>query len=429
MSNSLAKTVNLAISRQTQAVPLPGFGIPLILGVNAAGGAVKSYSSLASVANDFTSSTPEYKAAQALFAQALVPPVIKIAQRRANVAQVETVTPTTLTALAVYTVTIAGVAYAFTADASPLATEIVAGLIALINADSACPMTASGTSTLVLTAKNAGQTSVVAVDSKMSIAHTTPSVGPAEDMAVANELDANWYCLLLPAHDDQDALSVAPAIEAMARIFLHATNTSGVKVAATTTDVASVMKGKSYKRSAVLWSGNLTAYPDAGWAGRVLPITPGGENWAYKTIAGVTPDSLTDSEMDALDGKWANYYVTRGGFPLTIGGRVAGQDYLDITRGIDWLTSLIQANVFGQIIALDKIPYNDEGIAIVEAQLMAALEAAKKAKFLSSYQILPTTYAEQTSQDKADRRLVGPNFTAVAAGAVNKVQINGTVTL
>lgn len=56
----------------------------------------------------------------------------------------------------IYTETIAGVPYSFTSDGTPTAAEVVAGLTALINADSGCPATASGTTVLILTGKVSG---------------------------------------------------------------------------------------------------------------------------------------------------------------------------------------------------------------------------------------------------------------------------------
>lgn len=55
-----------------------------------------------------------------------------------------------------YIQTIDSVPYDYTSDATPTAAEVVAGLTSLINADGACPTTASGTTTLILTPKVLG---------------------------------------------------------------------------------------------------------------------------------------------------------------------------------------------------------------------------------------------------------------------------------
>jgi hypothetical protein len=56
----------------------------------------------------------------------------------------------------VYTQTINGTVYTFTSDGTPTATEVVTGLKALINADGPQPVTATGTTTLILTGDVSG---------------------------------------------------------------------------------------------------------------------------------------------------------------------------------------------------------------------------------------------------------------------------------
>lgn len=102
------------------------------------------------------------------------------------VAQVSTVTIATIVSAAAVqtdTITIAGKAYAFTSDATPVKGEIALGLVAAINADATCPMTASTTAiatstsaTVVLTAKTAGSAVTVTVSANLTVALTTASV-------------------------------------------------------------------------------------------------------------------------------------------------------------------------------------------------------------------------------------------------------------
>lgn len=74
-----------------------------------------------------------------------------------QVAQIQTTTPAVLTAgVKTYTQTINGTPYSFISDATPTATEVVTGLKNLINADGPLPVTATGTTTLILTADVAG---------------------------------------------------------------------------------------------------------------------------------------------------------------------------------------------------------------------------------------------------------------------------------
>lgn len=77
---------------------------------------------------------------------------------------------------AIYTQTIGGVDYVFTSDGTPTATEVVTGLKALINADSGCPATATGTTTLILTDKSdPGDTFTYSGSANLTQADTTAS--------------------------------------------------------------------------------------------------------------------------------------------------------------------------------------------------------------------------------------------------------------
>ena len=91
-----------------------------------------------------------------------------------DVAQVNTLTPTVVNASAEQTdtVTINGTAFEFTSDATPTATEIVTGLKALVNASDE-PVTATGTTTLILTADTAGVAFTVSASTNLADVATT----------------------------------------------------------------------------------------------------------------------------------------------------------------------------------------------------------------------------------------------------------------
>jgi len=65
--------------------------------------------------------------------------------------------------------------YNFLSDGTPTAAEVVAGLTALINADALCPMTASGTTVLTLTGKVLGEEITVSQSANLTFSETTPS--------------------------------------------------------------------------------------------------------------------------------------------------------------------------------------------------------------------------------------------------------------
>ncbi len=93
-------------------------------------------------------------------------------------AQVTTITPTPVNS-ATYFVSVDGRGYSFTADGSALDSEIVTGLKDLINADADAVVTASGTTTLILTADEAGNAFTTSLGSNLAAAATTPNAAKA----------------------------------------------------------------------------------------------------------------------------------------------------------------------------------------------------------------------------------------------------------
>lgn len=432
--------VNVQISLQTQGVTRAGFGIPLILGPNAGFSGIRTYSSLTGVAADFATSTDEYKMARAIFSQAPRPTQVKIRDISTPVVQVNTITPdVTVQEVFAYEVTINGELFSFTSDATPTAAEVVTGLIALINASSQ-PVTASGTTTLILTSDSAGLGFTVAVGARLANVPTTPNVGISTDILAAVQEDANWYALLTTNHDDVTIKDAAATIEALRKIYLVRDDSSDIKTAVTT-DILSFLKNKTYLRTGILWSGTPNDMGDAAWEGRVLPLDPGSETWAFKTLAGVTVDSLTDSEQNFLDGKNGNYYIQVAGINITKNGKMAGGEYIDVVRFRDWLQARIEEDVFAILANSDKVPYTDGGIAIIESALRKVLREGQQVggiipDFVNDSNVLVPGFtvtvpsaADISDSDKASRTLRDVEFTAQLAGAIHAVEIFGVITL
>lgn len=104
------------------------------------------------------------------------------------VAQVTTYTPSAGTA-ASYQVSINDKTFEYLGDGSDTAAEVVTALTALINADADLPVTASGSSTLILTADVAGVPFTTASTANMSAAATTANVSEAALLPGAYWLD------------------------------------------------------------------------------------------------------------------------------------------------------------------------------------------------------------------------------------------------
>lgn len=433
---SLRDIVNVQISKSTRGVTQVGFGIPLVLGGTGSQMSpdiVRKYGSITDVAADFATSDAEYKAANAIFSQSPRPQYIKIGHRTAEIAQVVTVTPNVATqAIQHYIETINGIIFDFTSDATPTASEVVAGLTALINAAVGLGVTASGSSTLILTAAVAGVGFSHAESANLVAVTTTPNNGAQEDLSAIQLVDNDWYMIACTSRASHDILNIAAWTEAQLKMYLACTNDSNSLVSSSTTDALFILNARKYARTAGLWSGDQANFPEAGWMGGVLPLDPGSETWAFKGIAGIIADKLTPSQIQQLKLRSANYYINVAGIDVTLDGVVSDKEYIDSIRFIDWFQQRLEERIFTDLANVPKIPYTDGGASFVENNIRAQISAGQAVGGIAN-DPAPTVSVppvlSQTQADRAARRYPGSTFSWRLAGAMQEIDINGNVSV
>lgn len=434
---ALADVINLTISRSAPPVSVQGFGQALIMGPNFPAGlspaiqkVYSGSSGLAAMITDgFTTSNPEYKAAAALLSQQNQPTKFQVGKRTTTIVQVITFTPTVQNTT-LYSVTINGTAFTFTSSGSATAANIVTGLLAAIATPAL--VTASGTTTLILTSSQAGVGFTYTSSANLVAAVTTANNGPVEDLTAVFAADNSSYAVIMCTRDANEIPAVAGYIETQRKVYIACTADAAV-IGSGTTDVASVLKAKSYARTAVIYSGDNADFPEAAWFGTFLPLQPGSYNTKFQTLAGVTYDQPSASSYANAKGKNANLYDLVGGLGMTEDGVMASGDFIDVIIGIDWLYANLQADIYQQFKNAaslgKKIPYTDVGFTAIQATIQARLRLAEKASILadSSSVVTLTPVAQQAPSDVAARRMAGITFSAKLAGAVNQLTITGSV--
>lgn len=438
----LSDHVTITITRDTVAPDRAGFGIPLIASHTAAWAErVRSYNTLQDVAADFaTTTSPEYLAAQALFSQNPKPTTIKIGRCANKPTQVYTCSISAVRDSYTYSVTVAGAGFAtatasYTSDGSATDGEIVVGLVAAINAVSGNNFIAAGaTSPFTVTADAAGgwfSLEVNPVDIEIAQTHADPGIA-ADLTAIATE-DDDWYCLLTNYNSNALVLAAAGWVESVSKIYLFDVNESdAITTAITNSDTLDDLSTAARARTSGWYHPSPADMLAASVAGRCLPLEPGSETWSLKGLSGPDPVTLTSTHRTNLVNRHANSYQRVAGLNRTFNGMMADGDFIDVTRGLDWLEDDMSAGVFGALAGADKIPYTDQGVAVIEAEVRASLQRAVERGILASSPAPVVTVprvADVSSADKAARLLPDVNWSATLAGAVHKVTITGVVSV
>lgn len=268
--------------------------------------------------------------------------------------------------------------------------------------------------------------------------------------AVNALLDYNsWYGLHFALDEDPtlvDVTSVAAAIQAatVSRIFAYSTSATAVMDSATTADIAATFKAAGYGRTFIQYSSK-SRYAALSAFGRAFTVDFTGSNTTitlkFKQEPGVTYETLTASQADALKAKNCNVYVYYDNDTAILEqGVMCNGDFFDERHGLDWLQNAVQTADYNTMYtSTTKIPQTDKGttkrIANIELVLQQAVtnglfapgkwtggdigELTTGDTLTKGYYIYAQNVDDQTQADREARKGVPIQVAAKLAGAVH----------
>ena len=443
--SDINQIVQVNITRQSASASLPGFGVPAIIAqfltskTTAAFTRARYYYSLAELTADGWAVTDSvYLAANAIFSQSpRVPKILVgrldsgdaslaagldairaeqdnwyaygvVGQRTLKITlSVDLVTGNQI-ASTINGVTVATITYA-TSHAATMAAWKAA-------IETAIPGSTATVSGDIMTVVNPSQ------DLNVATVSVTGGAGQPT-VAILYPLDATKKKALMAWTETQKKLQLIA--DSDPATYAADTGNAG------TAGLAEFAKLSNYSRTAVVFHADNTQYPEFAWMGKELPYDPGLRTWAFKTLAGVTPDTLTAGQENLVRGKNANVYTTTASVANTYAGTCAkAATYIDDVRGLDWLDTTIKLDLANLFFSAGKVPFTDAGIQMAVGILKGSLsQAVAKTVLVEGFTVTYPKAADVSPADKAARKLTGVSFQATLAGAVQSIVINGTVAL
>lgn len=434
---SINTIVQITITKGTKSVSQESFSVPCIFGSSARFvDVIRYYSSTsAMLADGFLISDPEFIAASELAEQSPSVSQWAVSHFTPSVAQVDQFQVNLLSTGHLYSLTTNGVVLSYTASGGDTQQSILGQL--LTQALAISPAVVSGTvvgtgagATLTLTSSTPGvAVAYTAIDPDLTHVASVANHSIPSDIAVTQQSDNSWYGIIVCSHTDWDILQVAAYVETQLKLYGTSSNDAAI-LTSSVTDLASQLKAKNYTRTFLLYSASPAAFPEAAWIGALFPTTPGAANWNFKTLAGITADNLSSTQITFAQNKNCNVYIVIGGVSIaTIGITPSGQ-YIDVTVFIDWLTSTMQSNVYSVLVNSAKVPYTNKGIVSIENPIAQTLQQGQNNGGLApGWSIGAPDVSAVSSADKANRVLNGVTFQCTLAGAVNKVNVQGFVSV
>lgn len=162
-------------------------------------------------------------------------------------------------------------------------------------------------------------------------------------------------------------------------------------------------------------------------------------SFTYKNQAlkGVYADeSITKSKLTEYHSKNINAYVHKAGYDVTSEGKLLNGEYIDILDAKDWLITQIKYQLQQCLIINDKIPYDNNGIALLESTVVNVLQDAYNNGIIAvndngepSYTVNFARRSETKASDRELRQYVEGKFSFDLAGAIHSVTINGVINI
>ena len=448
--------VNVNVSLQTTASSRAGFGTQLFIGAHAwFRERVRSYSSLTAAAQDLPTTSNEYKALQAVFAQSPQPQTVKIGRREATT----TLTPTGAVDATTYSVRVEVnggdfVVASYTATVPTDTQETIAtALKAAIDGDvdvSAHVTTAVvGTGAdAVLTIAATTSTDEYAVSALTELTTTFASTETAADVLAAIKLEDNGF-YFVTAHDHTEAfiLAMAAAIEAEKKLYFVSSSDENVLAALANpaTDTFGKLYDSNYFRTVTLYHQNAdTAFPECAFVGRFSPSDPGTVMWTIKTLSGVskstalnggtTATPLSSTQKTNLGNRNANFIDNQRGVDIVYGGKTVGGEWCDIIRSRDYIEDQTEAALFNLKLNQPKIPFDDVGINQIKATVISVwddlITSEGSPNILDSAKPYKLSFPRAADVSFADKqaRTYTASATMYLAGAIFLTELNVDLT-
>ncbi|WP_281830329.1 DUF3383 family protein [Lactobacillus amylolyticus] len=245
----------------------------------------------------------------------------------------------------------------------------------------------------------------------------------------SDSLEAFWYfnwtfAIQAESNIDQDTVALSNIFEANKDHFL-VLQTNNI-------DDYQQLNGQNY---VIGLKHDPAEYMDAAIVGAVATLTVGSVTWKFKSLKGITPESLTTNELSGINSLHAIAYVEVNSIGETSEGWVLSGEYIDVNHGMIW----IKTNMSGQLESFlqgnGKVSYDQAGITQLSGIVTQVLEQAYQQGIINQnettgkgdYSVTASPRSEQSLADISARHYGGLNFTYHVSGAIHDITVNGEV--
>ena len=272
---------------------------------------------------------------------------------------------------------------------------------------------------------------------------------PADAFTACRETNGNFYnCCFVETLTDEQIVAIAALVEAstIPTVFWFVTSDENC-IAASSNNVLKTLQNAKYTRTFGIYSSSepLIAAAAVGMVSGLNSLTVNSAyTAAYKTLAGVSPENLSDDELDALTSYNGNVYTEFGNtYQLTYPMVSSGDYHVDDLLLIDVAKFLIQQKTVAGLVSMKKIKQTEEGLGTLISFINGACDQIANIGMIAGgiwkgdpvldlntgdaiengYLVQSGTIADQSAQDRVNR-ISPPIYVALlSSGAIEHVVI------
>lgn len=447
MGTQIKDIISVNITKENARLTRAGFGTILVLGEHS----VSDSRSLTfndpseMVTAGFSTTDPLYKAAVSLTSQELSPPNFKIGRKLANVNEKQSITFSSVPDAGNWTIDLGGQTTASLSSTETNSTIKTA--LELLSNITEVTVTGDFTNGFIIEFTGADantsfaqftipSNTLTTTGNAVTVTVKTLQNGSAAETwtAALNAViaaDIDWYGLVATTRVKSEILELDAIISTQQKIYGVSTDDSDVKTN-TAGNIALTLQALSRGRTFHIWSGDQAKFPEAAGMGGIFPFNPGKSTWKFKTLEGITPDVLTSTEIANLKANGSNYFEAVAGRNLiTSEGTMADGEFIDVTRGTDWIQARLSEDLLALLISNSKVPFTSQGLTAVEGIIMSRLDLASSSDFpilvKSSITVNVPKITAVLTADKVARLLQSVTFGGTLQGAIHKIILSGKI--
>lgn len=473
----VSRVVSVSVSMSPTAARGRNFGAMLMLGASDVidtDERIRIYSSIDDVATDFGVDAPEYRGAQAFFAQSPQPATCYVG-RWAKTATSGLIKGRIL-ALSEqqislfnsiedgsFDVTIDGSVVNVTAvnlsEASNL-NAVASAVTEKLNSKGKCvwngerfviKSATTGTSSTVSVVTNTGLSAQMGLDSGTTMINGNQAESLEEAINVLLDYPS-WYGLYLCEDvEDEEIQAAATLIQAASpsRIMAFTTSDTAELDGARQDTLCSKLKSAGINRAIAVYTSSGQA-AGASVLGRMATVNFNGSNTTitlkFKQLPGVPAEYLRTSQADSLRDKNVNVFAAyQNDTSILQEGITCGGWFIDETHGLDWLQDTIQTAVWNLLYtSTTKIGQDEAGSTSIVSTITRALdqgvtngliapgvwqgdefgELSKGDTLSTGYYVYIQPLAEQLQADREARKAPPVQIAVKLRGAVHSVDVS-----